>query len=132
MGGGGRLKDLHTLLLRAKENRYVLLVFALGLTLLLLPRSAGQTASAQTGPVSGAALPLEASGIPMDTEELRLAQALGQMRGVGQTEVLLSKEGAIIICAGADDPEVRLEVTEAVSLYTGLGYDRIHIVKMKP
>lgn len=39
--------------------------------------------------------------------------------------------GAIILCEGADDPTVRLAVTEAVSKATGLGMDRISVLKMK-
>lgn len=39
--------------------------------------------------------------------------------------------GAIIICEGADDPNVKLAVTEAVSKITGLGADKIAVLKMK-
>jgi len=39
--------------------------------------------------------------------------------------------GAIIVCNGADSPEVRLAVVEAVSKVTGLGADDISVLKMK-
>ena len=39
--------------------------------------------------------------------------------------------GAIIVCQGADDPVVRLAIVEAVSNATGLGTDRISVLKMK-
>lgn len=39
--------------------------------------------------------------------------------------------GAIIVCQGADSPSVRLAVVEAVSNVTGLGSDRISVLKMK-
>lgn len=39
--------------------------------------------------------------------------------------------GAIILCQGADSPSVRLALTEAVSKITGLGTDRICVLKMK-
>lgn len=39
--------------------------------------------------------------------------------------------GAIVVCQGADNASVRLELTQAVSNVTGLGTDRISIVKMK-
>lgn len=39
--------------------------------------------------------------------------------------------GAIIVCQGADKPEVRLFVVEAVSKITGLRSDCICVVKMK-
>ena len=39
--------------------------------------------------------------------------------------------GAIILCQGADDPTVRLAVVDAVSKITGLGSDKIAVLKMK-
>lgn len=39
--------------------------------------------------------------------------------------------GAVVVCQGAADPVVRLAVTEAVSKITGLGMDRISVLKMK-
>lgn len=40
-------------------------------------------------------------------------------------------QGAIIVCQGADSPAVRLAVVDAVSKVTGLGADRISVLKMK-
>ena len=39
--------------------------------------------------------------------------------------------GAVILCEGADSPSVRLAVLDAVSKATGLGSDKISILKMK-
>lgn len=39
--------------------------------------------------------------------------------------------GAIVICEGADQPSVKLAVVEAVSKITGLGSDKISVLKMK-
>lgn len=39
--------------------------------------------------------------------------------------------GAIIVCEGADSPAVRLALTEAIAKVTGLGADRISVLKMK-
>lgn len=39
--------------------------------------------------------------------------------------------GAVVICQGADDPEVRLAVIDAVSKATGLGASSISVLKMK-
>lgn len=39
--------------------------------------------------------------------------------------------GAIVLAQGADDPTVKLAIAEAVSDVTGLGTDRISILKMK-
>lgn len=40
-------------------------------------------------------------------------------------------QGALVVCQGADRASVRLAVMEAVSSLTGLGSDRISVVKMK-
>ena len=116
------------------RNKYVLLVLALGLLLLLLPRSSDKGASpapaVSAAPRAGAGDPLEASGIPLDTESERLEALLEAIRGVGSAKVLLSKEGAAVVCAGAESAAVRLAVTEAVAAYTGLGSDRIAVFQM--
>lgn len=39
--------------------------------------------------------------------------------------------GVIIVCEGADQPSVKLAVVDAVSKITGLGSDKISVVKMK-
>lgn len=39
--------------------------------------------------------------------------------------------GAIIACQGADDPKVQLAIVDAVSKITGLGANRISVLKMK-
>jgi len=39
--------------------------------------------------------------------------------------------GAIIVCDGADSPRVMLDIVDAVSKVTGLGADRISVLKMK-
>lgn len=42
-----------------------------------------------------------------------------------------SYRGAVVVCQGADDPVVKLAVMEAVKNATGLGYDKISVLKMK-
>lgn len=39
--------------------------------------------------------------------------------------------GAVVLCQGADQPAVQLAIVEAVSKATGLGADRICVLKMK-
>ncbi len=39
--------------------------------------------------------------------------------------------GAIVLCQGADRADVRLAITEAISKITGLGADKISVLKMK-
>lgn len=94
--------------------KYVLLVAAVGLVLLLWPSddlASGEPALEQS-------------------EEARLETLLYNMEGVGQVEVLLSEKGAAVVCQGADSGSVRLAVTETVRCYTGLGADKIAIYKM--
>ena len=39
--------------------------------------------------------------------------------------------GAVVVCQGGDDPRVQLDIVNAVSRITGLGADRISVLKMK-
>lgn len=39
-------------------------------------------------------------------------------------------KGALILCQGADDPAVKLALVQAISSLTGLGSDRIAVIKM--
>lgn len=51
----------------------------------------------------------------------------------GLIQQILAPEyrGAIVVCQGADDAAVRLAIVEAVADVTGLGTDRISVLKMK-
>lgn len=40
-------------------------------------------------------------------------------------------QGAIVLCAGASDPSVRLAIVDAVSKITGLGADKISVLELK-
>ena len=51
--------------------------------------------------------------------------------GLVQQTVAPEYRGAIVVCQGADDVSVRLAIVEAVSNATGLGTDRISVLKMK-
>ena len=99
---------------RVGSWKYVLVVAAVGLGLLLWP----------SGPSRGPDTEAEA------TEEARLEDLLSAMEGVGRAEVLLSESGAAVVCQGADSGTARLDITEAIRRYTGLGADRIVIFKM--
>ncbi|MCD8256344.1 MAG: hypothetical protein LUC40_04110 [Oscillospiraceae bacterium] len=116
------------------KNKYVLLVLALGMLLLLLPRTATEDGTAEGAAVAfstGEGNDLDTRGIPLDTESVRLAALLSQIEGVGEATVLLSAAGAVVVCAGAESPSVRLNVTNAVSAYTGLGSDKITVMKLQ-
>lgn len=124
--------DLGALTRALAKNRWALLVLIVGLALLALPRHAAADALTAAAPTpSPAGAPMAASGIPLDTECARLAELLSAVRGVGKTCVLLSDRGCVVVCEGADSADVRLDVTDAVAAYTGLGSDRIRILKME-
>lgn len=52
-------------------------------------------------------------------------------QGLVQQTLPPQYQGAIIVCDGADDAAVRLAIVEAVADATGLGTDRISVLKMK-
>lgn len=93
--------------------KYALLVAAFGLVLLLWPSGGG---GQDTNAVS---------------EEARLEALLERIEGVGEVHLLLSEQGAAVVCTGADDAAVRLKICQALHCYTGLGSDRIQIFKLK-
>lgn len=122
-----KVHDLSGLWKSLSKNKYVLLMIALALVLMLLPSGDGSGLAGASGQGSA----LQSSGIPVDTESARIAQFLSCMEGVGEAQVLLSAEGAVVLCRGAEQSAVRLAVINAVSAYTGLGSDKITVIKMK-
>ena len=150
-----------------QKYKFVLLVIAAGILLMLWPASKGNTTATQT------------SNFTADTTidiASRLETLLSHGKGAGRVEVLLTEstgektvfqtnidingdstredtviitdsnreesglivrkdppmyQGAIIVCDGADDAFVCLQIVEAVSRATGLGADRISVLKMK-
>jgi len=78
---------------------------------------------------------LPVKGRSANTEELseqdRLCSLIASIEGVGRTELMLSEQGAVVVCQGADDAAVQLEISRALQCYTGLGADRIRIFLMQ-
>ena len=58
-----------------------------------------------------------------------LQSILSSARGVGQARVLISENGVVIVCDGADDAAVKLDIIHAVGSYTGFRSDKITILK---
>lgn len=155
-----------------KKYKYVVLILAIGLVLMLIPENKTQTITEKqfTAETQNTVISLD----------IQLSNILSQISGVGKTDVLLTigsgetvlyqidenlsnsegtnsiqkdtvtitdgnhnqngliqqiipptYQGAIIVCQGADSPTVRLSVIDAVSKVTGLGTDRITVLKMK-
>ncbi|MBQ9460018.1 MAG: hypothetical protein IJU66_08825 [Oscillospiraceae bacterium] len=114
--------------LRAVTGKYKLALAAvlLGAALLLIPAHGGrQEKAAETEPPAGV--------------ESRIEATLAAFDGVGRLHLTLTKangterwEGAVVVCEGAEDAAVRLALTQALRSLTGLGTDRITIVKGTP
>jgi len=90
-----------------------IIALAAGLLLLLIPsKGSDKTVSA-------------------DAESELLGMVLSESSGIGEAKILISKNGVIVVCAGADDPAVRLNIIHAVKSYTGFGSDKITILKLE-
>ncbi len=94
------------------KYKYPLIVLIVGLVLLLIPGG-----SAKTGSDGG-----------LNDDEQRLAAILESSCGVGNASVLISEHGAVVVCDGAADPEVKLSVVKSVEAYTGLSCDVIQVL----
>lgn len=69
-------------------------------------------------------------------QDRRTEQTVFLKNGSDQTPVVLHSRcpeylGAVVAAEGADRAEVRLQITQAVSDLTGLGSDKISVIKMK-
>lgn len=64
-------------------------------------------------------------------ETVIVTDAERAQHGLIQQTVAPEYRGAIVVCQGADDAAVRLAIVEAVANATGLGADRISVLKMK-
>lgn len=53
----------------------------------------------------------------------------GREEAVALQQIYPQFQGALVVCAGGDDPAVQLKLVEAVSALTGLGSDKISICK---
>lgn len=153
--------DKQKLIAWISRYRYVLIVVAVGLILMLLP---GNSTKKQEQPQQ-----IQETAEDFEAE---LAKILSKIKGAGKVEVMLTTAqgqetcyqtnqrgedlstvtvtdssrnetglirqvnppvylGAIIVCQGGDDPSVRLSIVESVAKVTGLGADRISVMKMK-
>lgn len=95
--------------------KYPLLILLVGIVLIALPSGSNKD---------------DRSEVWLDEEE-RLSAILEECSGVGSVKTLLSENGAVIVCSGADDPNTRLNVINAVRAYTGLGWDEIQVFKTR-
>ena len=108
---GIRMDEIKKKLEGLGKYKYPLLVLLVGILLILLPLSAPKTETE-------------------DRSDRQLEQILACSRGVGEARVLLSDSGVVVVCKGADDAAVRLDMIRAIRSYTGFGSDKITILKL--
>ncbi|MBQ6997050.1 MAG: hypothetical protein IJO72_04290 [Oscillospiraceae bacterium] len=141
-----------------RKYRYVVLILLIGLGLMLIPfGSDGNTdeaplATAPTEPditlelsqilskIDGAGevsvLLSVQTGVSTvyqtnDTDTVIVTDENRAQTGLIQHIAYPEYRGAIIVCQGADNMQVRLSIMEAVARITGLGMDKISVLKMK-
>lgn len=87
----------------------------------------------QNGPKQILAEDTELGGNPAESrrETVVLSKGSSQEETVTVQEISPQYQGALVVCPGGDDPEVRLKLTEGVTALTGLGADKISISKGK-
>ena len=65
-----------------------------------------------------------------DGEAIIVSAGSGRQQAVESGYTYPEYLGAVVVCQGAGDARVRLQVCEAVSAFTGLGAARIQVLKM--
>lgn len=140
-----------------KQYRYILLIVLVGVALLCLPTGSTEKPLSQPVPETvdvEEKLAKILSRIDGAGEvEVMLAEAVGEeiiyqtdnggadtvivtdesrnQQGLVRTRESPVYQGAIVVCRGADSAAVQLAIVEAVANVTGLGSDRITVLKMK-
>lgn len=95
---------------------------------------AGQVAvllSVQTGPVTTYQQDMDQTQSSDRTELHQQTVILGQNEPLAVETTCETYRGAVVVCQGADRATVRLNIIQAVSSLTGLGSDKITVIKMK-
>lgn len=106
------MEQLREKLKKLDKLKYPLFAALLGMTILIMPASSKEKASE------------EAEAVTV------LQGALEHIEGVGEVEVIISEKGAVVVCAGAENAETRLDIIKAVCTYTGFGSDKVTVLKM--
>lgn len=103
--------DWKTQVKKLEVYKYPVLLLLIGVLLMLLPTHAEE----KTG---------------TNTTESALEEVLFNSEGVGRVRVIVSDSGAVVVCEGAGNAAVRLDILRAIASYTGFGSDKITILKM--
>ena len=104
------MSELKNKLGKLEKYKYPLLILAIGIAIMLFP-----SGKANDDVVHG---------------DSRLEQVLSSVDGVGETQVMVSESGVIVVARGAENAKVRLDIIRAIGSYTGFGADKITVLKM--
>ncbi|MEA4895329.1 MAG: stage III sporulation protein AG [Oscillospiraceae bacterium] len=146
-------------LLGILKNKYALIVLAAGLILILWPGSSKKEETPATELTAPAfSITDEETRLASQLSRIKGAgkvSVLLSVKGSASRELAEGEEGtlvvsengkervvdlyyvnpdylgAVIVCEGADSAEVRLKVSKAVAVYTGLGMDEITVLSMQ-
>ena len=141
------------------KNKYALLIIAVGLILLLLPVEKKQTEREPVkSTATEFSLSVQEQRLAQQLERMekvgRVSVLLSvegdgyrQLAESGQETLVLAGDsgeqvvdlhyvnpqykGAVVVCDGAALPQVRLSISKAVAVFTGLGMDKISVIKME-
>lgn len=71
------------------------------------------------------------SSASIHTDTVLVTDSTRSQSGLVRQVIAPKYQGAVIVCQGGADARVRLAIVEAVSSVTGLGADKITVLKMK-
>lgn len=140
------------------KNKYAIIILAAGLILLLIPSGKKQVSVAKTESDTALfSLTEQERRLESQLQKIEDAGRVSVLLSVdgggwrqlaesGEETLVLSEDsgeqvvdlhyvnptykGAVVVCDGAGSPQVRLSIAKAVSVFTGLGTDKISIIKM--
>ncbi len=94
-----------------EKFKYPLLILIIGILLMLLPSGSGKSVNTQD-------------------KDIAFQQLLESTAGVGEAKVIVSDSGVVVVCKGAENAKVRLDIIRAIGSYTGYSADKITVLKM--
>lgn len=81
--------------------------------------------------VQNESIQLEAGSEQTERETVIVSTGSGIQEALLEQNIFPKYQGALVVATGGGDPDVRLKLTQAVSVVTGLGSDKISICKGK-
>ena len=117
----------NTLSLEEQLSEILSLIHGAGKVRVMLTVSAGEEILYQTD----TRISTDSSGSDESSNTVTVTDAQRNQTGLIRQVKPPVYLGALIVCQGAENPAVRLAITEAVARITGLGTDKISVVKMK-